>query len=126
MSEGFLLTEAALADMVDRFYARVRADALLGPVFEAAVHDWPEHLAKLTDFWCSVALGARRYHGRPMQAHFPLPITPDMFPRWLALFATTTAELFPPVVAEHLDTKARNIARSFELAMTFKPEAAGG
>lgn len=123
MSEGYILTEAALAEMVHRFYARVRADAVLGPVFEAAVHDWPEHLAKLTDFWASVALGARRYHGRPMQAHFRLPITEAMFPRWLGLFEVTTAELFPPVVAEFLNGKARNIARSFSLAMVFRPEA---
>ena len=29
-------------------------DAVLGPIFEAKIHDWEEHLAKLTDFWSSI------------------------------------------------------------------------
>ena len=52
------LDEDALARPVDRFYDRVRADGLLGPVFNAAVHDWPEHKRLLTRFWSSVALRA--------------------------------------------------------------------
>lgn len=126
MSDGYVLTEAALADMVAAFYDRARKDPLIGPVFEAAVDDWPAHVAKVSDFWSSVALGSHRYHGRPMQAHFPLPLDGPMFARWIALFEETTAERFPPVVADHLNGKAHNIARSFELAMTFKPEAAEG
>src|SRR5690606_25995200 len=47
------ITDERIALLVDRFYARVRRDPWIGPVFEAAVEDWPEHLALLTDFWSS-------------------------------------------------------------------------
>ena len=56
--------ERAIATLVDRFYEKVRVDAQLGPVFNAAVHDWDEHKALLTSFWASVALRASSYRGR--------------------------------------------------------------
>jgi hemoglobin len=34
-----------IAALVDRFYDRIRVHPTLGPVFNAAVHDWPEHNA---------------------------------------------------------------------------------
>ena len=52
--------EAALPALLDRFYARVRADAALGPVFNDAVEDWDRHLATLADFWSSVMLTTGR------------------------------------------------------------------
>ena len=39
-----LCTEAEVAELVDAFYARVRDDAILGPVFEDNVADWSRHL----------------------------------------------------------------------------------
>ena len=63
------MTEEQLARQVDRFYAKARADALLGPVFNDAVEDWPHHLAKIQAFWSSVMLTSGRYKGSPMAAH---------------------------------------------------------
>jgi len=40
------LLETALPPLLDAFYARVREDGLIGPVFNDAVHDWPAHLAR--------------------------------------------------------------------------------
>lgn len=89
-----MCTEDEVARLVHAFYARVRADALLGPVFAAHVEDWPAHLAQLVDFWSAMLRGTRRFHGAPVQRHNALPgLAPAMFERWLALFATTTAEL---------------------------------
>ena len=50
------MTENQIAMLVDRFYAKVRSDERLGPVFNAAIGDWPAHLAKLSDFWSSAML----------------------------------------------------------------------
>ena len=50
------LSENGLATLVEAFYARVRADAELGPIFEDAIDDWPEHLEKLAAFWSSIML----------------------------------------------------------------------
>ena len=50
------ISEEALGQLVQRFYARVRQDPLIGPVFNDAISDWPEHLQKLQAFWSSVML----------------------------------------------------------------------
>jgi hemoglobin len=109
------ITEAMIAELVARFYGRVREDALLGPVF-ARVQDWDEHLARLRDFWSSVVLTSGRYHGQPMRAHLPLTLAGPHFDRWLDLFETTAREVCPPAAAEHFIEKARRIADSFEMA----------
>ena len=54
------LDEAALERLIPAFYARVRDDALLGPVFNQAIGDWPHHLDKLVAFWSSVMLTSGR------------------------------------------------------------------
>lgn len=110
------ITDAMIAELVDTFYGRVRTDPLLGPVF-ARVGNWDVHLAKLRAFWSSVVLLSGRYHGQPMQAHFPLSIEPLHFDRWLALFEQTTADVCPPAAAAVFMEKARRIADSFEMAM---------
>ena len=121
-SERRGIDEASLRELVDAFYARVRADAALGPVFDAAIHDWPEHLDRLTDFWSSVMLTSGRYKGQPVPAHKQHGdrITPALFDRWLALWAETTSELMTPGAAAALQFKAERIAESLQLALFFK------
>ncbi|MGC2163491.1 MAG: group III truncated hemoglobin [Silvibacterium sp.] len=97
-----LLNEQSIAALVNTFYARVREDNLLGPVFNSAIGDrWPEHLAKLTDFWSSVMLATGRYKGNPMMAHLPIPqMNPEHLERWISLWEVATAEAFEPEIAE--------------------------
>lgn len=111
------ITEEMIARLVARFYQRVRADSLLGPIFEARISDWDAHLAKLCDFWSSVALMSGRYHGRPMPVHLRLPIEDAHFDRWLDLFAQTANELCPPAAAAHFIDRARRIANSMEFGL---------
>ncbi len=63
------VTEPMIHDLVHAFYARVRGDDLLGPVFAAVVADWDAHLNKMCAFWSSVTLLTGSYKGTPMQAH---------------------------------------------------------
>src|SRR5690606_27554223 len=109
------IDEAMIERLVHGFYAKVRADRLLGPVFEARIADWEPHLRQMCAFWSSVALMSGRYEGRPMQKHLPLPIDARHFDRWLALFAETAAELCPPAAAAHFVERAQRIAESLEL-----------
>lgn len=118
------MTEEALAAQVRRFYERARRDAVLGPVFEAAITDWEEHFARLTDFWTSVLLASGRYRGNPLAQHMRHPIGPGMFPRWLALWGETADELFVPELAAILRQRAELIARSLQAGMFFRPEEA--
>jgi hemoglobin len=119
------IDDATLQLLVERFYARVRADPLIGGVFEDAVHDWPEHLARLSDFWSSVMLTSGRYKGQPVPVHQRLAdrIAPEMFTRWLALWKTTTEEWMAPDAAAALQAKAARIAESLQLAMFFRLDA---
>ena len=111
------LTRAAIAGLVDAFYDRVQADAVLGPIFNPVVHDWPEHKATLVQFWASVALGAREYRGNPMAAHRPHPITDAHFGHWLALWRDTAQAVMPPAAAEHMYQLARRIAGSLRYGL---------
>lgn len=122
MDQGEGITEEGLAQLVERFYGRVREDSDLGPIFNDAIHDWPEHLEKLTAFWSSVMLTSGRYKGQPVPAHFKhrSRLSPELFGRWLALWAETTAELMPAVAAAALQAKAGRIAESLQLALFFK------
>jgi hemoglobin len=125
MSRPETITEEALGRLVEHFYARVRRDALLGPVFERAIADWPEHLERLQAFWSSVMLTSGRYKGRPLPAHLRHreAMTAKRFERWLALWRETTAELFAPEAAAQLQAKAGRIAESLSLAMAYASRA---
>lgn len=116
------MTEPDLAQLVNLFYARVRQDELLGPVFNRAVGDWPEHLATLTAFWSSVMLTSGRYKGNPMAAHLrhARAIEPAMFDRWLAIWRESAGDLLPPSDAAAVIAKAERIAQSLKLALYFR------
>ncbi|HEY7579179.1 MAG TPA: group III truncated hemoglobin [Acetobacteraceae bacterium] len=114
------VTEASIALLVDRFYSKVRRDAVLASVFEATIapEEWPAHLATMQRFWSSVMLTSGRYSGNPVAVHRAVHgIERSMFPRWLELFEMTAGELFTPDIASQFTAKARRIAMSLELAV---------
>ncbi|WP_240497756.1 MULTISPECIES: group III truncated hemoglobin [Thioclava] len=65
------LDEDKLTRLVHRFYDKVRADAVPGPIFASRISDWGPHLQRMVEFWSSVALMTGRFHGAPMQAMRP-------------------------------------------------------
>ncbi len=76
--------------VVDDFYARIRQDPMLGPVFEAHIEDWGPHLEKMYGFWATVLLGDRQYKGNPFVKHQAIPeLSAEHFKLWLNLFAET-------------------------------------
>jgi hemoglobin len=111
------IDEAMIERLVRAFYDRVRADGLLGPVFEARIVDWEPHLARMFSFWSSVALHTGAYHGDPMGRHVPLPVDARHFDRWLALFAETARTVCPPAAAELFIDRSLRIARSLEMGI---------
>ena len=111
------LDEVILHDLVHCFYAKARADPVLGPVFAARIHDWGPHLDRMVGFWSSVALMTGRYHGAPVPAHATLPVNGAHFDRWLDLFRETAREVCPPEGAAHVIARAERIARSLQMAV---------
>lgn len=109
-------TDAAISvedirHLVHTFYGRVREDPLLGPVFDAHVHDWDEHLQTLVDFWSWLVLRQEGFSGAPMPKHARLPdLSWAHFERWLALFRQTTAEQNLPALQALVDGMAERIA----------------
>lgn len=121
------MTEEQLSSLVHRFYGKVREDAVLGPVFNHAISDWPHHLGKMVDFWSSVMLTSGRYKGNPMMMHLKhiARIRPDMFARWLELWRETAAEILDEAGAAAVIAKAERIAESLQLGMFFRLEPRG-
>lgn len=111
------LDEDRLTALVHRFYDKVRADAVLGPIFAERIADWGPHLARMVDFWSSVALMTGRYHGAPVVKHATLPVEWAHFDRWLMLFRATAQETCPPEGAALVIDRAERIARSLSFAI---------
>lgn len=113
MSRSDLCTEQEITTLVHGFYDRVRADAILGPIFNEHITDWDTHLAIMVRFWSSLLLGSGTYSGTPMPKHVALPdLTADMFRHWLALFEQTTSQLPNRAMADKALDFAQRIARS--------------
>jgi hemoglobin len=114
---GSVIDEALIETLVRRFYDRVRADPLIGPVFEQRIVDWEPHLQRMMQFWSSVVLMSGRYQGSPMQKHARLPVDAQHFDRWLQLFGETARAVCPPAVAAVFEQRAATIARSLEMGV---------
>ena len=122
------LTETTLAAFLDAFYARVRRDPLIGPVFAEKIPDeaWPRHLATIHDFWSSVLLKTGRYKGNPFARHLGIAgIDPAHFARWLGLFEETAAQVFVPEIAREIVERAHRIGDSLKAGLFFRPEMRG-
>jgi hemoglobin len=118
------LTEDHIASVVNAFYAKVRADPALGPVFARAIPDeaWPEHLSIIRDFWSTVMLKSGRYQRNPFSAHQRVEgISPELFDRWLSLWSATCRELLSDVAADAMTGKAVMIADSLKAGLFLKP-----
>jgi hemoglobin len=111
--ETALCTEEEITALVQQFYAKVRRDPELGPIFNGHIDDWPHHLQKLCDFWSGVLLRSGRFSGAPMPKHAALPgLRADLFHQWLALWRETAAEQPNHEMAQVAVSAAERIAQS--------------
>ena len=117
-----ILDEAMIRDVIHGFYEEIRRDDLLGPIFSDRIEPegWPQHLAKMCDFWSATLLRTSRYEGRPLPPHLAISgLGAAHFRRWLKLFRTTVHRICPPDVAALFVDRALRIAHSFRLAIAF-------
>ena len=113
MNKAMLCTEQEVVLLVNTFYARVKHDPLIGPVFDQHIQDWPTHLEKMVDFWSSLLRGTARFRGMPMVTHSRLEgIAPEHFQRWLELFRQTTHDLENAGLRERANDLSSRIAQS--------------
>jgi hemoglobin len=100
--------------LVDSFYAKVRQDELLSPIFNGIIQDeWETHLEKMYRFWQTVLLEEHTYYGSPFRPHAPLPVSDQHFDRWKALFKETIDEHFVGKRASEALWRAEKMAAMF-------------
>jgi truncated hemoglobin YjbI len=111
------ITETSIRTMVDTFYARVREDAVLSPIFENRLAGkWDEHMPRMYAFWTKVLLDTGEFQSNVFGKHMALSgITKEHFVRWLALFKLTAIEVFGIDEAGIPIQVAERIASSLQL-----------
>lgn len=104
-----------VGSIVRNFYAKVREEETLGPIFNGMITDWEEHLEKLTDFWEMNLFGGKKYSGNPILIHQQVDekcnhqISPYLFGTWLNLWFATIDESFEGENAAILKRRARKM-----------------
>lgn len=122
------IDDAFISDLVERFYGKIRKDALLGPIFAAQISEWPAHLARMKQFWRSILHNTGEFTGNPMHKHVMLPqLDEEHFAHWLELFYATLRDggARPEEVRE-IGSRARMIADSLLTGITLHHNGPGG
>lgn len=103
-----------ISHFVESFYARIREDELLAPIFAEKITDWPLHLGRMKTFWRSILHNSGEYSGNPMAKHLALAgLEERHFAHWLTLFYATLRELEnDPEATSEVGARARMIADS--------------
>ncbi|MBX5438614.1 MAG: group III truncated hemoglobin [Thermoflavifilum sp.] len=110
-----IATRADVEALVNLFYDRVKADEVLGPIFQDVARvNWNKHLPIMYDFWCSILLDEDVYHRNAMIPHLELnkryPLQEAHFQRWLQLFDETINNHFEGEKAALAKLRAHSIA----------------
>ena len=110
------INELLISKLVERFYEGIRKHELLGPIFAERIADWGPHLARMKDFWGSIAIESGRFSGNPMAKHIAIPeLTPAHFVAWLTLWDETVSDVVTNEAAADLfRDRARRIATSLQ------------
>jgi len=106
--------------LVTKFYAKVRKDSLLGPIFNhhIASDEWPAHLSKLSDFWEVHLLRGSNFRGNPVQKHIQVDhhlqhtMNKEHFDRWLELWSETLDSLYEGELAQKAMLAAQRMGQA--------------
>lgn len=115
-------------ELVDTFYAKVREDQLLGPIFAERITDWPAHLGRMKGFWRSVLHNSGEFSGNPMLKHLAIPgLEISHFAHWLDLFYATLRDIeLRPEATSLVGGRARMIADSLATAIEMRRSGLAG
>ena len=115
---------AGILKLIKPFYADVRQHAVLGPIFNAHIADWPAHLEKIADFWALQTGGTSRYPGGFARVHMGLGLQPEHFQNWLELWEFNNARSLPPADAAAMNALAHELGRRlFAMTQGRNPQA---
>ncbi len=112
------VSEAQIDRVISRFYTRVRAHPVLGPVFAVHISDWRAHEHKIGRFWRNALLLQRCYDGNPMQTHRATGnVRAAHFPVWLSLFDDVLHRELPETLAQGWSALAHRIGRGLSYGL---------
>ena len=110
-----------LKRLLQHFYADVRQDQVLGPIFNARIHDWPAHLEKIGSFWARQTGAASNYAGGFAAAHLPLGLQEEHFVRWLGLWERNCRQQLDPAPAAWMIARAHETSAFRRRARGLRP-----
>ena len=108
--------------LVRKFYTKVRANEVLGYIFDDVIKiDWEYHIPILVDFWETILLDTHSYTRNAMGEHFKvnqmIRLEPHHFTTWLNLFDSTINESFKGEKADLAKKRAHAVAGLMQLKM---------
>jgi hemoglobin len=120
--QKFPITDRQIERLVTEFYARVRQDPDIGPIFLRAIGTdrdvWRTHEAKIASFWRNAVGMDRSYSGNPMMKHLAnSEIRPEQFRIWLDIFERTCRDILPKDTAERMSALANRIGSSLQYGL---------
>jgi hemoglobin len=93
------------------FYADVRQHHVIGPIFNARIQNWPEHVSKIAEFWARATGGPSSYTGQMPIKHLKLGLSPEHFAAWLRLWEWNCKRHLQPAEAEEMIALAHGIGQ---------------
>jgi hemoglobin len=97
--------------LIKSFYVDARQHAVLGPIFNSHIQDWPAHLDKIADFWALQTGGPTRYRGGFAGAHLSLGLEAEHFQHWLGLWEWNNGRHLASREAQELNAIAHEMGR---------------
>ena len=111
-----------ISRLLRHFYADVRQDPLIGPIFDVQIKDWNRHLEIIASFWEAVIGGPRGYAGSMPMKHLPLRLREEHFERWLFLWQANCRAQLPAAVAREMIDLANHIAHRLRIILVSRGE----
>jgi hemoglobin len=100
-----------LQRLLKHFYADVRQHALIGPIFNQQITDWPSHMKTIASFWAQLLGGHAKYAGRMPAKHLNLGLEERHFQVWLQLWEFNCAACLKRNEAKEMIGLAHEIGR---------------
>ena len=103
------------------FYADVRQHAVIGPVFNKHIDDWPAHLARIASFWARLTGGPSGYLGQMPAKHLKLGIEGYHFNAWLQLWDFNCSSHLKKKEAQEMMCLAHEIGQRLQIIVGGEP-----
>lgn len=100
-----------LATLLRHFYADIRQHKVVGPIFNAQIQDWTEHLETIHSFWARMTGGPSQYSGQMPAKHLALGLNLNHFQAWLQLWEFNCRNYLAQPEAQEMIQLAHEIGR---------------